>query len=1027
MSFPVSPVNGQYAVVNNVNYVFSASNNAWRRSPGTITSINISGTTSATSTTTGALIVAGGAGIGGSMYVGGNITVAGTINASITGVSTTATNIASGTAGQLHYQSAPGVTAFAGPGTAGQLLVSAGASAPVYTNTSSIYVADAVTSTNLRAGTAGQLHYQSAANTSGFISTATTGNFLQANYVGAPTWTTTGSMYVGNSAKVDTVLQTANASYYPTFVSTNNASAAAMSVYTTSSLVINPATGYVGIGGTPSYKLDITNNGGAAPPTYITRFSSVSSTFGSTNESNAVLLITGQNGSNVRSVSIGIGVPATYGAHDVGFITLGASSMWNNTDGTWKWSTSGATTNQGTNYKGYEWYNNASDNQNAFTYYHAITSGGGSTFKIYSAKTSNTSTSVLDITSALGANFQINNAGNVGIGTATPGARLEVLGNGDPAFNTIALKVGLANYATSTSAQQYGIYVDQKGGRYAPQTGLFVNVNNPNGIYGGPYYGIDTYVVSSAQAYQKAYGVSGTAENTSANYGTQAYGVKGLGLSSTGTGATIVANAQGAWGGHFTAYGNGNSVGVYADAYLGSSPISGAVAIPLMVASNSVEKLRVTTNGGISFGASGTAYGTSGQILQSNGNAAPTWVDASGVTAGTATSATTVNTIAQSANASYYPTFVDSNNATATAEVVYTTSSFAINPSTGNIIITSNTPTSSTATGALQVVNGGVGIGGGLFVGGTVTSTNHIITGSAAVSNSGGAAQGALQVTGGVGVGGNILTTGYVYTANLQETQNNGLQIYVPYNSINPAISFYGGTGSKLVVNTSALSLAPSIAGGYSLGTAALPFGSTYVSSATISSSFISTSTTTGALTVTGGAGIGGNLNIGGTLNVANATSATSTQTGALTVTGGAGIGKNLYVGGSIYATSIIQTGIPLVLNDISNQADGLKAVFPLVVDQTAVTGIVDNKDLQVIVNGRIIPPYVTEKTYPWINTFINNKGFSVVTTGTTQNWLVIYNAPDIGSQVSVAQLNISTSKQTRSYPYSATTIALGD
>jgi hypothetical protein len=69
----------------------------------------------------------------------------------------------------------------------------------------------------------------------------------------------------------------------------------------------------------------------------------------------------------------------------------------------------------------------------------------------------------------------------------------------------------------------------------------------------------------------------------------------------------------------------------------------------------------------------------------------------------------------------------------------------------------------------------------------------------------------------------------------------------------------------------------------------------------------------------------------------------------------------------------------------------------------------------------------VTEKTFPWINTFINNKGFAVVTTGTTQNLLVIYNAPNIGSQVSVTQLNTSASKQIRSYPYSATTIALGD
>jgi len=37
------------------------------------------------------------------------------------------------------------------------------------------------------------------------------------------------------------------------------------------------------------------------------------------------------------------------------------------------------------------------------------------------------------------------------------------------------------------------------------------------------------------------------------------------------------------------------------------------------------EKMRVTAPGGISFGSTGTAYGTSGQVLTSAGNASPTW------------------------------------------------------------------------------------------------------------------------------------------------------------------------------------------------------------------------------------------------------------------------------------------------------------------------------------------------------------------------------------------------------------------
>ena len=52
------------------------------------------------------------------------------------------------------------------------------------------------------------------------------------------------------------------------------------------------------------------------------------------------------------------------------------------------------------------------------------------------------------------------------------------------------------------------------------------------------------------------------------------------------------------------------------------------------------EAMRITNTGGISFGSTGTAYGTSGQILKSNGNASPTWIDGSaipGVPAGSGT------------------------------------------------------------------------------------------------------------------------------------------------------------------------------------------------------------------------------------------------------------------------------------------------------------------------------------------------------------------------------------------------------
>jgi hypothetical protein len=60
---------------------------------------------------------------------------------------------------------------------------------------------------------------------------------------------------------------------------------------------------------------------------------------------------------------------------------------------------------------------------------------------------------------------------------------------------------------------------------------------------------------------------------------------------------------------------------------------------------SNTERMRITSTGGISFGSTGTAYGTSGQVLKSNGNAAPTWIDGSaipGVPAGSGT----LNTVA---------------------------------------------------------------------------------------------------------------------------------------------------------------------------------------------------------------------------------------------------------------------------------------------------------------------------------------------------------------------------------------------
>lgn len=67
----------------------------------------------------------------------------------------------------------------------------------------------------------------------------------------------------------------------------------------------------------------------------------------------------------------------------------------------------------------------------------------------------------------------------------------------------------------------------------------------------------------------------------------------------------------------------------------GTLALSATGANYMAASTNSTERMRITSNGGVSFGATGTAYGTSGQVLQSNGDAPPTWVTASsGITTG---------------------------------------------------------------------------------------------------------------------------------------------------------------------------------------------------------------------------------------------------------------------------------------------------------------------------------------------------------------------------------------------------------
>lgn len=139
-------------------------------------------------------------------------------------------------------------------------------------------------------------------------------------------------------------------------------------------------------------------------------------------------------------------------------------------------------------------------------------------------------------------------------------------------------------------------------------------------------------------------------------------------------------------------------------------------------------------------------------------------------------------------------------------------------------------------------------------------------------------------------------------------------------------------------------------------------------------------------------------------------------------------VDTTLTVSGNVTANSITTANIPLVLNDVSNQTDGAKAVFLLRSEQANITSsnVTDSKNLTVSVNGAYLTPYVKPITYPWLSPYDNCKGFKLVTTATSAN-VIIYNAPALGSQVTMTIVSNSLVAQTTRYPYSATTIALGD
>lgn len=256
-------------------------------------------------------------------------------------------------------------------------------------------------------------------------------------------------------------------------------------------------------------------------------------------------------------------------------------------------------------------------------------------------------------------------------------------------------------------------------------------------------------------------------------------------------------------------------------------------------------------------------------------------------------------------------------------------------------------------------------------------------------------------------------------------TINRNLSLLTPNVSATGTVNNAGLTNSSVTIGSTAVSL-----------------GSTVT---TFSGLTLASPTITGAITAGGGVGTNGQVLTSTGSGVSWTTISGGGGGSAITVSDEgtaltSGVTSFNFVGSGVTTTNTgndvtvtIPGGggsafSPVILNDISNQFNNMNCVFPLRLEQDNITNsnVIDSKNLEVIINGLRLSPYVTQLTYPWLTPYDSFKGFKVVTTATSAN-LIIYNAPAIGDSALVTIINNSSTIQTRKYPYSATTIALGD
>ena len=831
--------------------------------------LTLTGSTVASSTTTGALQVVGGVGIGGDAFLGGNITQTGgtlaTLAATYNLINTNATTVNfAGAATTISIGAVSGTTTIRNNLTVGGNLTIQGTTTVV--NSTVTNVADPIitlgggandaaptvddnkdrgvafkwydggiakvgffgfqdnskfftfissaTITNevvtpaggstkgaldayLAGGSAQSLVYQSSPNVTAFLAAGTSGYILQTNGTGsAPSWVSTGTLSAGlatTATQVYTVLQTTTTVHYPTFVNANNTTATGMSIYTTSSFAINPATGYVGLGTTsPGYKLDV--NLGTV-----------------NNNSNYGYNVFADATSSIGYAGYNLQLNNTT-ANATGYIRLARTSS--------------------TAYLGMEIASQSRDGirflTNATAPVEVMRLDASGNLGV-GTTASNYLLSVQANSVQMGMSPQAT-VGNLGNYSNVPLAfvvnnvekmRIDTAGNVGHGLIPSAWSAAQAIQIGSTSSLALSSSGDDSSmttNAYKSGATWYYQATAPT--YKATQY--NQYLGSHIWSTAASLGVAGTAITFTPNMTLGPTGIVSIGTTATTAKLNITNSGENV--ALFENTGAANALIRLKDTATTLTPYISSYGNALAFGKyGSAETMRITALGGIAFGGAAN-YGSSGQVLQSNGDAAPTWVAPSGLNAGQ------VSTIAQTANASYYPTFVDTNNASTTAELVYTTSSFVINPGTGNVGIGNTAPSYKLQIGAAATVAASVlsALNPVLYVEGGTTANSSIV-----IKTHG---QGAGTVHGAIRL------------------------------AVSPDASNYSWSGIAGIadVNGAATTLAFYTANGNTQGTAAgastermrLDINGSLIINATTAAS----STSTGALQVRGGVGVGGDL-----------------------------------------------------------------------------------------------------------------------------------------------------------------------